>query len=68
MQNSFGKTLKVLRQERNLSQAELGVMLSVANNTISSWERDNSEPCIDQIVRLAQIFAVTTDYLLGLEI
>ena len=35
--------------------------------TASNWENDNIQPSIEMLVRLAKLFGVTTDYLLGLE-
>ena len=65
---SFGRLLKELREGRKLLQSELGRILNVANNTISSWERDNSEPSIEQLRLIAKYFNVTGGILLGLEI
>ena len=65
MKGNFGKILKELRREKEILQSGLGKVLNVANNTISSWERGNSEPSLEQLKILAQYFDVTTDYLLG---
>ena len=67
MASEFGEILKRLREEKNLKQSDLGAILNVANNTISSWERGNSEPNLEQLRQLAKFFNVTADYLLGLE-
>lgn len=61
----FGKRLKELRLYKSLSQQEVANHFSVSKMTISAWETDKQEPCIDDIVELARFFETTTDYLLG---
>lgn len=63
----FGQRLKELRHERNLSQPELAKLMQVSNGMISFWERGVYEPTASNIVKAAQIFKVSSDYLLGLE-
>ena len=63
----FGDRLKKLRIEKNLSQDELGKICGVAKNTVSYWETNNTEPSIQIIIKLAQFFGVSTDYLLGID-
>jgi len=67
MEYSFGKILKELREDKGILQSALGEILNVANNTISSWERNNSEPSIEQLRIIAKYFGVTGCFLLGLE-
>ena len=66
MEYNFGKILRELRNEKGIGQAELGKVLNVANNTISSWERGNSEPTIEQLRKIAKFFKVSGDDILGL--
>ncbi|MYU78605.1 helix-turn-helix domain-containing protein [Ligilactobacillus salivarius] len=61
----FGSRLKNLRNERKLTQDDLGKLLNVSGKTIGTWERDSRQPNIESINKLATIFGVTTDYLLG---
>lgn len=56
-----------LRTALGWNQVELARGLNVSKQTVSNWENDNIQPSIDMLVRLAQIFGVTTDYLLGLD-
>lgn len=56
-----------LRTALGWSQVELARELNVSKQTVSNWENDNIQPSIEMLVRLAQIFGVTTDYLLGLD-
>jgi transcriptional regulator with XRE-family HTH domain len=64
---SFGETLRQLRIEKCLSQTALGKMLSVSQDAISVWELDKSEPDYETLRKLAKIFDVSADYLLGLK-
>ncbi len=62
---SFGRRLKLIRKEAQMTQAELSEKLMVSVQAISKWECDNTMPDISQIVPLAAILGVTTDCLLG---
>ena len=64
---NIGKTIKELRQEKNLTQSELAKMLYLSQDTISLWERDKSLPDLNAVVALCNIFNISADYLLGLE-
>lgn len=59
--------LKQLRLDRKLTQAALANALDVAQTTISSWERGEKSPDPDTLVRLANFYNVSVDYLLGRE-
>ncbi|MCJ8173993.1 helix-turn-helix transcriptional regulator [Clostridium botulinum] len=61
----FGERLKELREEKELTQEELGKLLSVSRQTVSGYEAEIIEPNINNLVRLADIFSVSLDYLLG---
>ena len=67
MEYNFGKILRDLRNEKGIGQADLGKVLNVANNTISSWERGNSEPTIEQLRLIAKFFNVSGNFILGFE-
>ena len=53
-----------LRTARGLSQGDLAEKLEVSRQSVSKWETGQSVPDLDKIVRLAEFFGVTTDYLL----
>lgn len=57
--------LKTLRQQKNINQAELGKILDVGKTTISNYETGYSVPDLETVVKLADYFDVSTDYLLG---
>ena len=63
----FCDRLKMLRIEKKLSQPDLAKLIGVSNGMISFWENGVNEPTITNLVKLSQIFEVSTDYLLGLE-
>lgn len=51
----IGTILKNARTTKGLSQEELGNILSLARNTISSYERDNSQPDFETIVKILDV-------------
>lgn len=51
-----------------MSQTQLATLLFTSQDTISLWERNKSLPDIKSVIKMTQIFNVTADYLLGLEI
>ncbi|MBQ8309347.1 MAG: helix-turn-helix transcriptional regulator [Clostridia bacterium] len=62
---TFKDRLKDLRNERNLSQQELGKIVNMSKMAISHWESGHSEPSISQLILLSDFFEVTVDYLIG---
>ena len=63
----LGPRIRELRKEFGFSQVDLAVRMEVTKQTISNWENENIQPSIDMLVGLANVFNVTTDYLLGLD-
>ena len=61
-----GDRLTKLRQERHLSQRELGEIILVSGYTISAYELGRSDPNDEIKRRLAEFFDVSLDYLIGL--
>ena len=64
----FADKLIELRKKNGWSQEELAERLNVTRQSVSKWEGAQSIPDLDKILMLAQIFGVTTDYLLKDEI
>lgn len=62
---SFGKRLRELREERGLTQRELAGLLNLNQSTIAFYETDKKQPSQDTLARLADLFDVSVDYLLG---
>ncbi|MDE6302238.1 MAG: helix-turn-helix domain-containing protein [Clostridia bacterium] len=61
----FAKRLCELRAEKHISQAQLAKMIGSSCGIICYWETDRSEPTAPYLVKLAEIFDVSVDYLLG---
>ncbi len=66
MELIFNKRLKELRKTENISQCQLAKMIGVAQSNVSDWENDVSRPEYENLIKIAEIFDVSTDYLLGL--
>lgn len=56
--------LKELRKERGISQLKLALDLSVNQNTISRYENGEREAGYDMLIKIADYFNVSIDYLL----
>lgn len=56
-----------LRKEKRMSQANLAELLGVSQTAVSQWETNKNYPDINTIKELAEIFSVTTDYLLNVD-
>lgn len=63
----IAEKIKLLREERGWTQAELARRLSITRNGVNSWEQGLSTPSPACLVDLARVFSVSTDYLLGIE-
>lgn len=62
----FGKKLKDLRLELNLSQEKLANELKIDKSTIAKYETNKIKPSVDMLIIIAKYFKVSIDYLLGL--
>jgi transcriptional regulator with XRE-family HTH domain len=60
----IGEQLRTLRKANRMTQKELAVDLSVAFQTISNWENNSIDPSVNMIIRIADFFNCSTDYLL----
>lgn len=65
---SIGMTIKTLRRGADMTQEALAEHLCVSPQAVSRWERDDALPDIMQLAPLANLFGVTTDYLLGVDV
>ncbi len=66
MNIQFGKHLKELRTEKNISQVQLAEAIGVSKGIISLWENDLREPTLGSLLSLATFFEVSLDELVGL--
>ena len=57
--------LRELREKKNLTQTALAKDLKVSNTTISNWEAGYRQPDLETLIRIANYFDVSLDYLLG---
>lgn len=55
-----------LRKARHLTQVELAKALNVTKQSVSNWENDNIQPSIEMLIKIANFFSCSTDYLLGI--
>lgn len=62
---SFGTRLADLRREHNLTQNDIADRLNISAQAVSKWENDLTSPDIDTLLKLADIFDITVDELLG---
>lgn len=63
----LNENIKTLRLARGLTQVELANSLGISKQCVSNWENDYIQPSIDMLIKLAEYFKVSTDYLLGLD-
>jgi transcriptional regulator with XRE-family HTH domain len=62
---SFGKRLRELRRAKKITQKELARILKISESAVGMYERDEREPSFELTKKIADVFDVTTDYLLG---
>lgn len=65
MELTFGEKLRLLREEKELNQTELGNALNMTQRKISYMENGKYEPGLDDLKALCRFFHVSADYLLG---
>ena len=63
----FGNRLKELRLNAGLSQKQLADKLWITKATVSYYELSERNPSPEILIKIAKVFHVTTDYLLGIE-
>ncbi len=61
----FADRLKELRLEMGISQGELGEKLSTTQRKVSYWESGKIEPDLTSLWKIAELFEVSIDYLVG---
>lgn len=62
----FNERLKVIRRECGKTQKEVYTALGMSANGYASYEQGRTEPNIDTLIKLCEIFEVSADYLLGI--
>lgn len=62
---SLSERLKQLRAEKKKSQGDLASLLSISRTSYCKYETDRHEPSVEYLVKLANYYDVTVDYLVG---
>ena len=65
MENKFAQRLLELRQDKNLTQTALAKAIGVSQKSIDFWEKGVNEPKLTYLIRLANYFSVSIDFLVG---
>ena len=65
---SIGTTIKKLRRDKGITQEQLAELLGLSTNAISQWECDKTAPDISHLPVLANIFEVSADILLEIDL
>lgn len=62
----FCTRLKELRVENNFTQKVLAEKLNTTNSAVCDWEKGRTQPDLQMLTKIANLFSVSVDYLLGL--
>ena len=65
---NIGSQIKKLRRERDITQEQLAECLNISVPAISQWECGKTAPDISQLPMLANIFKVSADIILGIDV
>ena len=63
----IAEKIKSLREKRGLTQSELARRLGITRSSVNAWEMGISVPSTQYIVELANMFGVSSDFLLGID-
>lgn len=63
----FPDCLRMYRARNRMTQAELGEMVGVTDETIANWESGSFTPSLKTAIKIADVFGVTLDQLIGRE-
>lgn len=64
---NMGEKLKSLRLQQNLTQKQIAERIGMAVSAVSAYESGTRNPSYDVLIKLARIYHVSADYLLGIE-
>src|SRR5580698_1891742 len=62
---TLGEHITVLRKRKNISQGELGKAIGTSGDIIGRYERDEVNPSIEVVIKIADQLEVSIDYLVG---
>ena len=63
----FGEKLRELREKAGLTQRQLAAQIRVSTSAVSSYETQDRDPSLVNLIKIAKTFHVSTDYLLGID-
>lgn len=63
--NAVGERIRELRKARKMTQNEFAERINVTKSTVSAYENGTRLPSYDVLIRVARLFKVSTDHLLG---
>ena len=63
---NLNENIRKLRTAKGINQVEFAKRMGVTKQCVSNWENDNILPSVEMLVKIADFFCVSTDYLLGL--
>lgn len=61
----LGERIKYLRLQKNMTQEQLAEVIGISRSALSMYELNQREPDLNTIIKFADFFQVSTDYLLG---
>ena len=61
----FGERLREVRKSKKITQQEVADRLGIKRNTYSDWENGKTEPTFEILVKLADLFDISLDWLFG---
>ena len=62
----FSKKIRNLRENKGINQEKLGKMLGLSASTVGMYEQGRRQPDNETLIKIAEFFDVSTDYLLGI--
>jgi len=60
----FGKQIKQIRKDNNLTQEQMANMLNVSRQAVSNWENNKNLPDLELLVLMSNVFSLSLDYLI----
>ena len=65
MSEVLGKQLQLVRKNKGVTQAQVAAELGVTQNAYSNWEKGKAAPSIESLIKLADFFDTSIDFLCG---
>lgn len=62
----WNERIRGLREDKDLTQKEMGKIVKATQKQISNWETGRNEPPYDILIKYTKYFSVSADYVLGL--